>query len=471
MPSKTKKIDTILFLGVVLLFLLLPFHAFLKTTLTSLITDSNLNWLSKGSFLIAAWKEVLIVLLAFLVTIKSLRDKQFPFKITKLDILIMAFFVLAIISLIFQTKNLTVGIWGLKTDLEFFVIYFIVRSMDLKMAHIKTLLKIILGSAIVVTLFGLLLIWVLPQDFMLHFGYTRYISSYMDYKPLPVYHGLGENLETMRLASTLSGPNQLGAYLLLITGLLFGLLLHYKAKIITFWEHLTANPYVLWFALIISTICIIYTFSRAAWLGFAAILLTILILFFKKKPKITITLLSLGIVGIIMNIILFFVWPNYFNKILLHGASSVHHAGSTRQAFEIIAEHPLGLGIGMAGPVSRRMFGQDLGIISENWYLQIAEEMGIIGGLLFVAIIVFLAIYIFKAYKKETDIFYKGFLLAMFLALIGISVNANFLHTWDDSTTALMFWGLAGIAVNKYLERESVTQVLKSKALQYLLKE
>ena len=220
----SKKIDKTIYVGLLLLLALLPFHAFLKTWFSALLTETNIDYLSAGSFMIGAWKEGLVLLLLMLFLFKVFLERKLPFKLEAFDYAVLAFFGILLVSPLWTEFNFKAYVWGIKTDATFLLIYFLARSVSWNEKRIKQALNVLLTVAAVVIVFGLLLYFLLPPDFLQHFGYTPYISSYVDYKPLPFVHGVGDNLEIPRLASTLSGPNQLGTYLLIILGLLLGIM-------------------------------------------------------------------------------------------------------------------------------------------------------------------------------------------------------------------------------------------------------
>lgn len=95
----------------------------------------------------------------------------------------------------------------------------------------------------------------------------------------------------------------------------------------------------------------------------------------------------------------------------------------------------IGDGIGSAGPAT---FRSDQGIrIAESWYIQLFQEIGLIGLGLFVALM--------AALTQQLYAVGEPVLAAMTVAL---SVNAMFLHIWaDDRFVHILFWTMAGLAL------------------------
>src|SRR5262249_5576388 len=59
-----------------------------------------------------------------------------------------------------------------------------------------------------------------------------------------------------------------------------------------------------------------------------------------------------------------------------HEASVQAHGSAVRDGLTLLAEDPLGRGLGTTGTIGQRAFGA-AAITTENWYLQIAIELGI----------------------------------------------------------------------------------------------
>lgn len=456
---QANKLDKWSELLVAALILLLPFHAFLKTWLTYLLTDSTIDSLSTGSFLISMWKELIIIVLGIFWVINLAIRKKMAFSWLEADIF-LALFLLINIVYVLATKDASAAVWGLKSNCAFIVLYFLARSIRFRTLTQKNILDLLLGTTLIVNAVALLQ-YVVPPSFWLMFGYSPYVSSYVDSKPLPIYHGIGENFDIIRLNSTLSGPNQLGAYLSIIA-LIFIATLYIKKY------YTSAQKYSVWLLILSSVTVLVFTFSRAALIGF---MVGFLILSLIKVPIKHKALLS-SIAGIMLILFLgiwSFVQPQSFDTYIVHGASTEERLVKWQEGTNIVLSNPLGLGLGQAGPVSRRLYGEDKGIISENWYLQIAEETGIISLLLILVGFFYLLKHLYDFSKKTIDPVAEQVSLGLCVALCAILVNGLFLHTWDDATTSYIMALLLGFYINQYDSFLHTTSKLRSKALQALL--
>jgi len=114
-------------------------------------------------------------------------------------------------------------------------------------------------------------------------------------------------------------------------------------------------------------------------------------------------------------------------------------------------KEPLGRGPGTAGPASVR--NDQPARIAENYYLQIAQEVGLIGLALFVAINIFIAR---ALWQRRTDP------LALFLlaTLLGLTLINLLSHAWTDDTLSLIYWALAALALTQTAFQEPKSRKL-----------
>lgn len=128
--------------------------------------------------------------------------------------------------------------------------------------------------------------------------------------------------------------------------------------------------------------------------------------------------------------------------------SAVDHWDAQLNGINGVIDHPIGLGIGTSAGIGQR-FSTTGAFITENYYLQMGIELGVLGMFLFIALTLVLIKYLNRASKRVPDVA----LGAMRLAVIGLAIGATLLHTWTDFAVAWSAWALAG-AVLGYAERE-----------------
>lgn len=133
----------------------------------------------------------------------------------------------------------------------------------------------------------------------------------------------------------------------------------------------------------------------------------------------------------------------------LFEGSTQDHLVATHQGIKEAVQHPFGLGLGSAGPAS--FYSRNDSRIAENYYVQIAQEVGVLGLFIFMAIIIGVGARLYKlaVYEKRDDA------LSAFAALIGISIVALLLHAWADEATAYVWWGLAALTLYSNRQRNN----------------
>jgi len=191
------------------------------------------------------------------------------------------------------------------------------------------------------------------------------------------------------------------------------------------------------------------TYSRSAMVGLI-IALGILIVIFERRyltRKIMVALLCLGVLsaGAFLS-----VRNNYqVQNIFFHSSDSSGSRVSSNAArvsaisggLKDISNNPLGGGVGSAGPASLRNL-KSPPKIAESYFIQIGQEVGIIGLLSFVVVNILLII---RLYKQKDDPLARA-LLASLIGLIFVNLVS---HAWADDTLAYVWWGLAGIALSQ----------------------
>lgn len=412
---------------------LMPFHAFLSIRAASLIGVEYYT-------VVRLWKEVVLTMLSagiiyLFVTQPRLRA---AFRRERLTGLIGIYMLLLLIGGL-VTYNLD-GVsakamaYGLLLDIRYLVFFVITwtitRYDDLLVRAWK---RLILIPAAVVVGFATLQYSVLPADFLKYFGYgpeTIAPSATVDQKAA-----------YQRVQSTLRGANPFGAYLVLVLSAVGALLLSTGRSARTSQLKL-AVLYVL------SLLALFFTFSRSAWIG-AAASTGLLIWLSLRSARTRQGLVIAGCAGLLA-----FAAAGYglrdnnqFQNVFFHTnedslaaeSSNSQRLRAMTTGLEDIVQTPLGSGTGTAGPAS---VYNDLGEtrISENYYVQVGQEAGIVGMALFIAINVLVGLRLWQ--KRQNQL-----ALVLLVSLVGISLVNMLSHAWTDDTLAYVWWGLAGAAI------------------------
>lgn len=408
--------------SLVLIFCLMPFHAFISTWGGAAVGPL---WLWKS------WKELLLAALIIPVVgwllfrpavLKQLLGD-------KLVVVVLAYVTLSLLlALIWLPQNgkdaVAAGIgMNLRYLLAATYAYLLFRFSSVgTWPWQKWAAGFIVAVGITVSLMGLVQVQWLSPTFLEQFGYS-------DATIAPAVL-IDENPDAPRAFATLRGPNDYGAFLIL--PLLISLLLTRRSA---WW----------WVAVIAISAGIFESSSRSAWMGAGVATLVLGWLVVGRKylygKRLAYALSGLVVAGV-LSLVAAITIPSVRLEVFhsspgdpsIFEGSTAKHFEQTGEGIMRVVQQPLGCGVGCAGPAS--YYGDDARI-SENYYVQIAEEVGVIGLGLWLYIAGIVGVRLYRLRKNRL----AGALCASFL---GIAVIGLWLHVWADDPLSLTWWILAG---------------------------
>ncbi len=335
----------------------------------------------------------------------------------------------------------------------------------------------------IVSLYGIITFF-LPQSFFTSLGYSDAHSLYAPGSSLSAFQQIS-GTAIRRIQSTFSGPNQFGLWLLLPWSIgIVKLLKRFSSSeelrrsdesrslstlLRTSFSTRPSGSLEENIILFLIALALVMTLSRSAWI--AAFVITLASIFMIMQGRQRNRLLT-GIISVVvvMCALVMFKAP----ELVLRSISNRHHLERVQEGVRTMVQNPFGLGLGMAGPASNRtsdaciyfeagadtswakdrddlcLFVNDVQAqppieqkecrcprLPENWYVQIGVELGVLGFALFIAL-TFLLLKRLHANEKS-----------LFLAFLGVSIAALFLHAWEDSAVAYTMWGLVGISLSR----------------------
>lgn len=403
----------------------MPFHAFLTVWASSFLGHYTA---------LRLWKEALLALcivgvLYLIITDKKIRTYTLS---RRLVWLIIAYAALNIVwgLLALDQNQVTPKALGyaLISNLRFLAFFLVAWAVALRMARLRAHWQwIVYWPAMGVVGFGLLQIFILPDDFLRHFGYGELT--------IPAFDTINQNQAYVRIASTLRGANPLGAYLLIPMSLLVVLLL---------------RPTRTWLQagfLAAASLVLLFTFSRSAWIGGLLSVTVILALSLRtrqtRRLAMIVAAVAVGVIGVSATIL---HDNDHFENIIWHtqDESSIATSSNNQRLTALqtgvadLRTDPLGTGPGTAGPASVHNNGQAR--IAENYFIQIGQETGLVGMTLFILINVGVG---YLLWLRRSD----PLALSLFAAFVGLTFINLLSHAWADDTLAYVWWGLAGIAM------------------------
>lgn len=299
----------------------------------------------------------------------------------------------------------------------------------------EKVIKVVLIISTIVCVLGVLQ-YFLSKDILTHLGYSieRGVKPnfFIDDKP-----------DLPRIMSTLRDPNSLGAYLLIPLTILTLQLFDKQHK---------KRRMLLAGLLSLHLLALFLTFSRGAWLG--AIIAAGLLGFLNFRKQVTKWLLkywplAVGGVLLIGSFVLMVKNQYVVQNVLEHSDKSTaqkskldsngYHFYFVRRALSGIVHRPVGHGPGTAGIVSIQ--NPNGGFLTENYYLQIGYEVGVLG----------LCLFLFTLYLLQLHLRRKltaGPLLetALFITFWSYTIMSLVAHLWTNEAVAVQWWLLAGFA-------------------------
>lgn len=463
----------------IILFALLPFHALLVTLGTKLIAGPGQAPLN----VIVIWKEILLLIILIIAAVEIIarapfrgREDGSAFKIDWIDGCIFMLFVSWFITIILgKPQNI---IPGFKYDFVPLIVFFVLRRVQWSPDFLQRVLKAILISGVILALYGFITL-LLPPSFFTWLGYSDAHSLYQPDTSLAAFQYI-QNTSIRRVQSAMSGPNQLGLYLLIPFSIAISRIKNFDISSLRSVAQSFGRQWFVWMSFLVIGAAIDFTFSRTAWIAATVIVFVSLMQNLRRDvfKKVSI---GLGVMGMICAIIIAVAAPS----VAFRSGSTKGHIELPVKALQIIIRHPFGLGLGQAGPASNAVSdtcvllepGDDPSwaknspelcvfvegaqvqpsapcncpLLTENWYLQIGVELGWIGMIAFMGLVVMILRKLGDGRHKTQDI------RAVFLAFLGISIAGLLLHSFEDAAVAYSVWML--IAISTTLSKTSqITQ-------------
>ncbi|HEY8886560.1 MAG TPA: O-antigen ligase family protein [Candidatus Microsaccharimonas sp.] len=398
--------------------------------------------------LIKSWKEILMLLAGLLMLVILYQKKQWAILKSPLILVIAGYGLLHLLLLPIFPQGVTSAIAGLFIDLRYLLFFVLVyAALTLYPAYRRTFIMTFFVGAFVVAAFALLQAFVLPHDVLKYIGYNK--------TTIAPFLTVDQNPDYIRINSTLRGPNPLGAYAVIVLALLFA-----------FWIRpsglkVRRQGMAISVIGIGSAVALWASYSRSAlFAAFAALATVVLAMVGRRLPR-RFWIIAAIVVVIIAGALVAGRNTNFVANVLLHnnattGASVDSNAGhvtSLKDGIDAMVHEPLGAGIGSTGSAS--LYGTQP-LIVENQFLFIAHETGWLGLVLFIYI-TFLVLR--ELWRKRTD----GFALGVFASGIGMVLIGLLLPVWVDDTVAIIWWGLAAIALVPKGDKDGRTIYKKTK--------
>lgn len=253
-----------------------------------------------------------------------------------------------------------------------------------------------------------------------------------------------------RVVSTFSNPNVLAEYLIMVLPIA-------GAMVITSAKKAKRAVYPLTFVTL--GICLIFTWSRGAWLGFIIAAVLFMLMWSEK-------FMVLGICGLAALPLMPFVLPaNIVSRFAsignLSDSSTSYRVSIWRGVVKLLDKYAFsGIGVGSGAFTSVYPLysyeGIEFALHSHNLFFQITVELGIIGLIALAILMLLFARNSFSFFARKDNLYLSssdrgkkyGFLSAAGMCgIFGVVLQGITDYVWYDYRVFLMFWLIIGITV------------------------
>ena len=427
-----------------------PFAVLSVQVLLIPFRDLSIRWMNASTGLSSEWVNALsrwwfVLVLSLLAVvgirfaIEWARSRVIP-KIRVTDIFFLLVCVVALISTLFSPDK-RAGFTSMRGYLQPMAVFVLARAVRPSKEQLRTLLILFIIVGVIMMAFELWQVfgWT-DMDYRTH-GYLRQNGELVT----PTIQVRGQPY--IRPTSTVSGPNELGISMLLLSmGTFFGAL-YFDGRLRILLGLLTP----------VFILGVMLTFSRSAFLGLIVAILAATILLIKPQPT---GLEDRGIregykpvaliVGLVMLVILVFVLSGNLPRIsnTLTYLTQEYHVRDSLDAARFLLENPGGVGMGMVEPK-----GATILMVSDPLYhvegslFQIAMEMSILGLVIWLG---FWCVGLIKVWQLWGELKQPGLRVltgTAFTGWVGALVAFTFLPLMQSISLMAWLWFFFGLAL------------------------
>jgi hypothetical protein len=438
----------------------MAFHSFLLMALLGLHTPVQLVRVFQ------VWKEVLLAVLTVVALLTVWRNRRTGIlsDLTPTDWLAIGLGALTVIYLLIpasalhSSANFTQRVLGFRVLALIPLLYFLGRTLAQRagrdLGDLATALWLCLGAGAIVALFGLVELWLVPTRDWITWGvnlYTKFLGfTYNGPGGLPenFFVTLADGTLVRRMVSTYISPLGIAYTGLLLLPLGVVLVDRRPQRRWTLWLAGSALALMLvGLMLSVTRLAVLLTVPEAALLALLLRRPWLVGLTGALAAAAALTLLAYPSAGPVVTRASLATGGHATPQLAVsaNDVSATEHIGQLKLDLELDLQHPLGLGVG----ASQNRFGQLVGT-GESAVLGMFGDMGVLGGLLYVALYLAALWNGYRAFRLSPP----GSLLAALpltalvggLALIPVTMTSD---VWGDLSVTFLFWWAAGASATQ----------------------
>ncbi len=382
------------------------------------ILDYAFRNLIPVQLLASVWDELLFIGFVLLWVWKWLvHRKQQAYHWTPLDFPLILFFGIGIFLLFVKSPDMKIAIEGLRAVIQYMFWYFVAVQLLKTPRGAKHILYLLVFIGALLGLHGV---------------YQFIVGAEM---PSTWVDTIEKGIRT-RAYSIIGSPNILGSLMVLLIPLSIGFVYSEQKK---------GKKLAFAAMALVMSLCLVVTYSRGAWIGFAAAILVLILMIDKRLifPAAIAAVAVLVLVPSVGDRIAYMLSPQYLQSSLSAGRAIRWLTG-----LQMLRENPIfGVGLGRFGGAVAMNNDIPGAFYMDNYFLKTAVEMGLVGLAAFCALMYSTFAWCFRALRKMKN---KEWLRPSQGALAGMAgvVTHNLVeNVFEVPMMVTYFWLLAAIII------------------------
>lgn len=408
------------------------------------------QWPAEWLRLLSLWKEGgLLLLLAVLVIQHLTGRRRLVWRLYAFDLWLAALLLLSVLYILVAARP-GIGIYGLRNYLVPLALFFLARLMVYSRRDLARLMVVLLLVGAGVAAFGIYQARALDFPAMIALGYVDETGAI----PYAFRTALRDGFPIPRAVSTTTGPNQFAVYLnFLLLVCLFGVV--YLRR--------TTHRVLLGGLAALYLVTLLLTLSRGGLLMLIVSLMAWGALLVEhhgvRRTWRELTqnrLLLAGLVALVVVGAAGVVASGFATRVVrgLTGRDPAAdaHQSSMQYSLDFMADHPLGIGMGMVGERALQFANEAAVEHTESTFFQIAMELGMFGMVLLLVALASLVLTLWRIRGRmaaRADLW--GRIAAELAMVLWIGAMADFIFTplLQNLLAAGYLWWAAGVAFNQ----------------------
>lgn len=396
---------------------------------------------------IAAWKEAALILLVMLVIVRAATGHGPPITITLPDLFVGGLMATAILFLLAENLWLRYNLpraaelLGVRDAIYFMLLYFVGRAMP-ELASSDRTMRILFVLLLVTCVIGVVERFFVSPEVLVALGVASYFQDFLDVSAFTAGnpYGLPMSYWTM-----IGGQFVRRAGSVYLNGQGFAvpfLLLFPVATVWTFMRPKVSRLTVVAYGIIV--LGLILTLTRMTIC--IALIQLVLFVSLTRRPIWAVAGLGVASAALLIAFVTIRGFPMFvWHTLTWQESSAASHAEDWGQGLTALAERPWGSGLGTADQTAVRAGLEPL--TGDNLYLKYGVELGLLGIVLLVLILVTLGSFAARLFRHGSTQAQQRMGLTLWLATVGIAINGITAVIFNSITVGWLFFWLAGSAV------------------------